>query len=138
MKNAASCLLDRGHGAALLQLLLHGQTMQSVLQILLVNVKDGVSKKTGNAFSIKEAHCVLQKDDGTPSAVGVLTIPKNLEEHAKPGTYLAAFTLEAPTYGPDAGKVIAQLAGLTSVDPAQLSRRAASIAAAGVAAAAKS
>jgi hypothetical protein len=59
-----------------------------------------------------------------------LTVPKALEDKAVPGVYTASFTLEAPTYGPDQGKVVASLVGLVAVDPAML-RRAPSSSAAG-------
>ncbi|HZY18626.1 MAG TPA: cellulose synthase [Ramlibacter sp.] len=94
--------------------------MQTVLEILLVNSKDGTSKKTGQAFSIKEAHCVLRDTAGKAGAVGVLTVPKALEAVAKPGLYTASFTLDAPTYGPDQGKVVATLAGLVPIEAKQL------------------
>jgi hypothetical protein len=96
--------------------------MQSILQILLVNVKEGNAKKTGNPYKICEAHCVLRNDDGSAGAVGVLTIPKNLEEVAKPGIFTASFALEAPTYGENQGKVIAALKGLVPVAADQFKR----------------
>jgi hypothetical protein len=91
--------------------------MQTILEILLVNAKEGTSKKTGQPFSIKEAHCVLRDQTGKAGAVGVLTVPKALESVAVPGTYTASFTLDAPTYGPDQGKVIASLSGLVPLPP---------------------
>jgi hypothetical protein len=86
--------------------------MNSILQILLVNVKEGNAKKTGNPYKISEAHCVLLNDQGHPSAVGVLNVPKALEAVAVPGSYTAAFALEAPTYGENQGKIVATLSGL--------------------------
>lgn len=91
--------------------------MQSILEILVVNVKTGVSKKTGNPYSIPEAHCVLRNDDGTVGAVGVLKVPKTLEAVAKPGIFTAAFALEALTFGDNAGQIIASLKGLTALPP---------------------
>ena len=57
----------------------------SILEILLITNKSGKAKKSGNDYSINEAHCVLRNEDGTPGAVGVLVIPKQLEEVAKQG-----------------------------------------------------
>jgi hypothetical protein len=94
--------------------------MHAVLEILVINTKAGNAKKTGLPYSISEAHCVLRDAAGAAGAVGVLTIPKKLEEVAKPGLFTASFTLEAPTYGPDQGKVVAALAGLVPIQAAQL------------------
>lgn len=96
--------------------------MQSIIEILIVNTKEGKAKKTGNDYKIMEAHCVLRNDDGTPGAVGVLTVPKALEQSAKPGTYTASFALEAATYGENQGKIVAALKGLVPVPPGQLKR----------------
>lgn len=93
--------------------------MQSILEILLITNKSGKAKKTGNDYSINEAHCVLRNDDGTPGAVGVLVIPKKLEEVAKPGLkYTASFALEAAAYGENQGRIVAVLTGLTPVPDA--------------------
>lgn len=92
-----------------------GLTMQTMIEILLVNTKEGTAKKTGNAYKISEAHCVLRNDDGSVGAVGVLNVPKPLEDVAKPGLYTASFALEAPTFGENQGKIIAQLKGLVPV-----------------------
>lgn len=99
--------------------------MQSIIEILLVNVKEGKAKKTGNDYRITEAHCVLRNDDGTPGAVGVLTVPKALEESARPGTYTASFALEAATFGENQGKIVAALKGLVPVPPSAQRRPAA-------------
>jgi hypothetical protein len=90
--------------------------MQSIVEILVINTKEGVSKKAPFApYKISEAHCVLRNDDGTAGAVGVLTIPRALEETAKVGLYTAGFSLEAKTFGEDAGKIVAQLKSLTPI-----------------------
>lgn len=91
--------------------------MQTILEILVVNVKEGNAKKTGNAYKICEAHCVLRDETGAAGSVGVLTVPKDLEAAAKPGVYTATFALEAPTYGENQGKVVAALKGLIPVPP---------------------
>lgn len=86
--------------------------MQSLIEVLLVAVKSGTSKKTGLPYSISEAHCVLRNDDGTPGAVGVLVVPKKLESMVKPGMFTASFGLEAGTYGENQGRIISVLASL--------------------------
>jgi hypothetical protein len=101
--------------------------MQSILEILIINTKSGNAKKTGQPYSISEAHCILRNDDGTVGAVGVLTIPKALEPVAKVGVFTAAFSLEAPTYGENQGKIVAALRGLTPVPAGALKRAVAGV-----------
>lgn len=96
--------------------------MQSILEILVVAVKAGNAKKTGNPYSISEAHCVLRNDDGTAGAVGVLVVPKALEPVAKPGYFSASFGLQAASYGEQQGRIIAVLTGLTPLAPNALKR----------------
>lgn len=91
--------------------------MQSILEILMISNKSGKAKKTGNDFSINEAHCVLRNDDGSPGAVGVLVIPKILEAVAKPGMFTGSFALQAATFGENQGRIVAALVGLTPVPP---------------------
>lgn len=68
--------------------------MQAIIQILKVNdVKSGVSKKTGNPYELQDAECVLLNDDGTPSQIGVLSIPKDLRNKVQAGTYTGSFSL---------------------------------------------
>jgi hypothetical protein len=98
-------------------------TMQSILEILVINTKSGKSKKTGNDYSIPEAQCVLRNDDQTVSAVGVLVIPKHLEEQAKPGLYTGSFALEAATFGENQGRIVAKLVGLTPLPPSAVRRQ---------------
>ncbi|MBA2676136.1 cellulose synthase [Ramlibacter sp.] len=102
--------------------------MHSILEILLVNTKTGTAKKSGQPYSISEAHCVLRDESGKAGAVGVLTVPKALEEVAKPGLYTASFTLEAPTYGENAGKIVAALSGLVPIPASALKRASAATA----------
>lgn len=91
--------------------------MQSILEILVVTVKAGNAKKTGQPYSISEAHCILKNDDGTPGAVGVLVVPKALEAVAVRGTYTANFALQAASYGEQQGRIVAVLSGLTPLPP---------------------
>jgi hypothetical protein len=112
--------LQKGFEVALLSLFLNGKQMQSIIEILVVTVKSGVSKKTSQPYSISEAHCVLRNADGTPGAVGLLVVPKALEVAAVPGLYTATFGLNVPTFGEFAGKVSASLSGLVPISMAQL------------------
>lgn len=116
-------MLDEGSGLVLLPALTGILIMQSILEILTIHVREGVAKRTGTAYRIPEAHCVLRNDDNTVAAVGVLIIPKDLEEQAKAGgTYTAGFTLEAGSFGENQGRIVARLASLTPVQPGQLTR----------------
>ena len=98
--------------------------MQSIIEILLVTVKSGTSKKTNQPYSISEAQCILRNEDGSPGAVGVLVVPKTLEEVAKPGMFTAAFGLVAASYGEQQGRIVAQLVGLNPLPPSALRRAA--------------
>jgi hypothetical protein len=68
--------------------------MQAIIQILKVNdLKTGVSSKTNRPYEIQDAECLLLNDDGTPSQIGVLSIPKDLRGKVQPGTYTGSFSL---------------------------------------------
>lgn len=97
--------------------------MQSILEILVVNTKSGIAKKSGQPYSIPEAQCVLRNGDGTVGAVGVLSVPKSLEDIAKPGLYTGSFALEASNFGDDRGRIVARLVGLTPIGRDQLHRK---------------
>jgi len=91
-----------------------GTIMHSILEILVINTKTGTSKKSGQPYSIPEAQCVLRNDDGSVAAVGVLIIPKALEEVAKPGLFSGSFALTAESFGENQGRIVAKLVGLTA------------------------
>lgn len=88
------------------------------LQILKIDTKEGVSRKSGLPYKISEAHSIIFNPDGTPHAVGVLVLPKALEADAKPGMFNAQFSLEAGTRGDDQGRILARIAALTAVTAA--------------------
>lgn len=68
--------------------------MQAVIQILKVNeVKSGVSSKTNKPYELQDAECVLLDDNGAPSQIGVLSIPKDLRGKVAPGVYTGSFSL---------------------------------------------
>lgn len=64
--------------------------MKSQIQILHLEKNEGVSKKTGNAYSMRTAHCILFTDDGAQN-VGVLDIPKAIADDPAPGRYEVEF-----------------------------------------------
>ncbi|WP_147476926.1 hypothetical protein [Vandammella animalimorsus] len=81
----------------------------SLLQIIAVNeIKRG--SKEGRDWELQDAECILLNDDGSPSMVGVLMIPKHLRGEVKPGVYSGSFTLR-----PDlrSRRIEAVLVGLT-------------------------
>lgn len=63
------------------------------LTILDVAHRSGTSKKTGNAWAIHEAQCILEQEDanGKSVVVGTINLPDTLKESA-PGDYLAEFS----------------------------------------------
>lgn len=70
--------------------------MQSLLQIIKLNdARKGVSRDTGRAWEMQEAECILLNDDGSPSQVGVLVVPKELMGKVQPGTFIGSFALAA-------------------------------------------
>ncbi len=102
--------------------------MHSILEILVITVEEGTSKKTGQPFRIPKAQCVLRNDDNTVAAVGVLNIPKQLEEVAKPGLYTGTFALVASSYGDSKGEIVARLTGLNPVPPSAVRKQAPQVA----------
>lgn len=95
----------------------------TLLQIIAVNeIKRGRNDK-GKDWELQDAECLLLNDDGTPSQVGVLMIPKDLRGHVKPGIYSGSFTLR-----PDlrSRRIEAVLVGLTPHPRAKSSVSAAS------------
>ncbi len=69
----------------------------SLLQIIKVNeVRKGVSRESGKPWEMQDAECILLNDDGSPSQVGVLMIPKVIREkgEVKVGRYVGSFALQ--------------------------------------------
>lgn len=91
-------------------------TMQSILEILKVDTNSGIAKKSGQPYSITEAHCILREADGSVGAVGLLVVPKLLVPKAVPGLYTASFGLVTGRMGEDQGRIVARLADLTPID----------------------
>lgn len=66
--------------------------MKSVLQIIKVNqARSGV--KNDRQWKMQDAECILFNEDGTVDAVGVLMIPKDLQDKVSEGKYEATFIL---------------------------------------------
>jgi hypothetical protein len=98
---------------------------QSIIEVLLVNAKGGVSKKAPFApWAISEAHCVLRNDDGTAGAVGILVVPKALVDVVKPGLFTASFGMEAASYGENQGRIVAVLTNLVPVPAGAIRKQA--------------
>lgn len=85
--------------------------MQAVIQIIKVNdLKTG--NKEGRAWEMQDAECILLADDGSPSQVGVLPLPKDLRGKVTPGVYTGSFALAADLR---TRRIEARLTGLTAM-----------------------
>jgi hypothetical protein len=115
-------LLSSVSGTVLLPCFLTKVSMPQILQILAITVKTGTSKKTGAAFSIPEAHCILQDETGKATGVGVYVVPKDLEATIKPGYYTPAYEMRSSTFGDGAGQIVAAISGLTELPPGAIQK----------------
>lgn len=89
--------------------------MHALLQIIKVNdIREGVGKQSGNAYRMQDCECILLNDDGTPSQVGVLMLPKELTGNTSTGTYTATFALRPSVRE---RRIEAVLTGLVAVPP---------------------
>ena len=82
------------------------------IEVLHYEVKTGVAKKTGNAYSIPEAQCVVINDDGS-RRVGIINLPKD-HPVVKPGIYTPTYRV-VQAFGDMAGKLVAQIDTLVPV-----------------------
>jgi hypothetical protein len=92
--------------------------MQSIVQIFKVNdARTGT--KDGRAWAMQDAECALLDDAGTVVSVGVLMLPKEMQQDKapKPGIYLGMFSLRA---GLRDRRIEAVLTGLNPVTPKRL------------------
>ncbi len=88
--------------------------MKSMIDVLAVNPpKTGVSRKTGNPYSITECECIVTAADGSRK-VGVLTLSKELDGKVQPGQYEATFDISVAY---DTRKIGAQVIALVPVKP---------------------
>lgn len=70
--------------------------MNHLIQILKVNaVRNGVSKKSGKAYSMQDAECAVLNEQGAIEHVGGFMLPKEMtgDKAPQPGTYMATFAL---------------------------------------------
>lgn len=82
------------------------------LTILSINVRSGVSQKSGRPYTIREAQCILeQSNDGVSNiVVGVINLPEPLADRT-PGEYLAEFALTQGN-GTDSGRLVPRITSL--------------------------
>lgn len=67
--------------------------MQSIVQILVVGpVED--REWEGRKYKSQSCECVLLKDDGEPSQVGVLRVPEQMHGEVKTGIYIGSFAMK--------------------------------------------
>ena len=88
----------------------------ALIQIIKVNEARSGSKD-GRAWEMQDAECLLLDDEGQPTQVGVLMLPKDLRNMTKPGFYTGSFALSA---GLRDRRIEAVLTGLVPVDPKAL------------------
>lgn len=83
------------------------------LTIISINERSGVSQKTGRAYTIREAQCILEQsvDGAQKIVVGVINLPEALAKERSPGDYLAEFALDTGN-GTDAGKLVPRIVSL--------------------------
>ncbi len=63
-----------------------------LIEIIAVNKDAGISKKTGNAWEMHKAQCIVRGPDGLVK-IGELILPKAMAD-VPPGKYLAGFELD--------------------------------------------
>jgi hypothetical protein len=82
--------------------------------ILSVNIRSGISQKSGRPYTIREAQCILEQSvDGVSNiVVGVINLPEALAD-SPAGDYLAEFAL-AQGNGQDAGRLVPRIISLVS------------------------
>ncbi len=87
----------------------------ALIQVIKVN-EERTGSKDGRAWSMQDAECLLLNEDGSPSQVGVLMLPKQLrgKDAPGPGTYVGAFALGVSLRD---RRVEAMLTGLTPIPP---------------------
>lgn len=84
----------------------------ALIQIIKVN-EPRSGTKNDRAWKMQDAECLLLDEDGQPTQVGVLMLPKHLQEVTRPGTYTGSFALSA---GLRDRRIEAILTGLVPVD----------------------
>lgn len=114
VNKAISALLSPYRRAPAASISLGQNLMKSVIEILAVNApKTGVSKRSGNAYSITECECIVTRSDGTKQ-VGVLTLSKALEGKASPGKFEATFDINVDYRDRKIGAMVVDLLPLNA------------------------
>jgi hypothetical protein len=91
------------------------------LTILDVAHRSGIAKKTGNAWAIHEAQCILEQEstEGKALLVGTLNLPDTLKD-STPGDYLAEFSFFRSMDGKLEPRVVSLMPfGMTGAKPKQ-------------------
>jgi hypothetical protein len=89
------------------------------LTILDVAHRSGIAKKTGNAWAIHEAQCILEQEstEGKALLVGTLNLPDTLKD-STPGDYLAEFSFFRSMDGKLEPRVVSLMPfGMTGAKP---------------------
>ncbi len=87
----------------------------STIQILKVEVREGVSKRTQLPYVLHSAEVLLLTDDGEVELAGSLPLPRSLVDVAKVGTFRAGFSMIRQSTGDRRGDIVSQLVSLTPV-----------------------
>ena len=90
--------------------------MNVFLHILKVNeIREGVSKQSGNPYRMQDAECMILDDKGEVDQVGVLMLAKDQVGKTDPGIYIGSFAMRANTSKDGGRKIEAVLTGLQPV-----------------------
>lgn len=86
------------------------------ITILAINLRSGTSKKTGRAYEIHEAQCVLESfsDKGAEIHVGMINLTDGQVKQVDgkfPSDWIAEFAL-GQGMGQDAGRIVARIVNL--------------------------
>ena len=95
--------------------------MKQKLTILSSELKSGIGKKTGSAYSMTICQCIVADSDSGEIKVGELTLPKD-HESPVPGDYEAEFKIGIDYQTKKIGGVLVALKSLGRSSPAQPSK----------------
>ena len=87
----------------------------STVRILKINPLESKTSKSGHPYTKQSAECLLMDDTGELVCVGKLSLPESLRAQAAAGDFRAGFSLEVPTWGDQAGQIVARLVSLIPV-----------------------
>jgi hypothetical protein len=90
--------------------------MNVFLQILKLNpVREGIGAKSGKAYRMQDAECMILDDKGDVDQVGVLMLSPDQVDKTVPGIYLGSFAMRANTSREGQRRIEAVLTGLQPV-----------------------